>query len=95
IVFSFGSCPSATGAPRPARALLYGVAPVIIAIAAHVLWSLPKTAMKGPLTSAALYLLTGIGKIPLLWRRARSRCWRRGACWCGSAPSGSCSAAGL
>lgn len=54
------------------ESLLYGVIPVIIAVILHALWGLLRTAVKGPLTGVvgavaiALYLLTGIGEIPLL-----------------------------
>lgn len=52
--------------------LLYGVIPVIIAVILQALWGLLRTAVKGPLTgtvgavAVGLYLLTGVGEIPLL-----------------------------
>jgi chromate transporter len=51
--------------------LLYGVKPVIIAIVAHALWGLTRTAVKGPLTGlialAALVLaLAGVNELALL-----------------------------
>jgi chromate transporter len=58
------------GTPEVGR-LLYGIIPVIIAVIAHALWGLLKTAVKGPLTATvgagalALYLL-GVGEILLL-----------------------------
>ncbi len=60
----FGSTPAA-------GRLLYGVKPVIIAIVAAALWSLGRTAIKGPLFAAlALVALTlfliGLNPLPLL-----------------------------
>lgn len=60
------------GTTPTGESLLYGIAPVIIAIVAQALWGLLKTAIKGPLTAVvggcalALYLLLGAGEIPLL-----------------------------
>ena len=60
------------GATPQAESLLYGVIPVIVAVVAQALYGLLRTAVKGPLTavvgaaSLALYLLTGVGEIPLL-----------------------------
>jgi chromate transporter len=51
--------------------LLYGVKPVIIAIVAHALWGLLRTAIKGPLTAAIAALafalaLAGVNELALL-----------------------------
>jgi chromate transporter len=51
--------------------LLYGVKPVIIAIVAHALWGLLRTAVKGPLTAALAALafalaLLGVNELALL-----------------------------
>ncbi|MDN5698655.1 MAG: chromate transporter, partial [Rubrobacter sp.] len=60
------------GTTPQAESLLYGVIPVIVAVIAQALYGLLRTAVKGPLTAIigaaalALYLLTGIGEIPLL-----------------------------
>jgi chromate transporter len=58
---------------RPAAGwLLYGVTPVIIAVVAQALWSLGRTAVKGPLTAAAglavlLLVLAGGHELLLLF----------------------------
>lgn len=63
---SYGSTPAGQG-------LLYGVAPVVIAVVAQALWGLLKTAIKGPVTAAVgavalvLYLFVGVPEIPLLF----------------------------
>lgn len=60
------------GTTPQAESLLYGVIPVIVAVIAQALYGLLRTAVKGTLTAIvgaaalALYLLTGIGEIPLL-----------------------------
>lgn len=60
------------GETPQAESLLYGVIPVIVAVIAQALYGLLRTAVKGPLTAIvgaaalALYLLTGVGEIPLL-----------------------------
>lgn len=61
------------GTTPVAERLLYGIAPVIIAIIAQALWGLLRTAVKGWLTGAVgvatlgLYLFTKVGEIPLLF----------------------------
>lgn len=60
------------GETPQAESLLYGVIPVIVAVIAQALYGLLRTAVKGPLTAIvgaaalALYLITGVGEIPLL-----------------------------
>lgn len=60
------------GSTPQVESLLYGVIPVIVAVIVQALWGLLLTAIKGPLTatvgaiSVLLYLLTGVGEIPLL-----------------------------
>lgn len=60
------------GTTPQAESLLYGVIPVIVAVIAQALYGLLRTAVKGPLTAIvgaaalAMYLLTGVGEIPLL-----------------------------
>ena len=71
IVLVFAVLYARYGSTPEVGRLLYGVIPVIIAVIAHALWGLLKTAVKGPLTATvgavalALYLL-GAGEIPLL-----------------------------
>lgn len=72
IVLAFAVLYERYGSTPAGERLMYGIAPVVIAIVAHALWGLLKTAVKGPLTAVVgaaalvLYLLTGIGEIPLL-----------------------------
>lgn len=71
IVLVFAMLYTRYGSTPEVGRLLYGIIPVIIAVIAHALWGLLKTAVKGPLTATvgaaalALYLL-GVGEIPLL-----------------------------
>jgi chromate transport protein ChrA len=59
-----------------AESLLYGITPVVIAIVAHALWGLLKTAVKGWSTAAigaaalVLYLFAGVPESPLLFGAA-------------------------
>lgn len=72
IVLVFAVLYARYGSTPQVQGLLYGVIPVIIAVIFQALWGLLRTAVKGPLTatvgavSVLLYLLTGIGEIPLL-----------------------------
>lgn len=72
IVLVFAVLYARYGSTPQVQSLLYGVIPVIIAVIFQALWGLLRTAVKGPLTatvgavSVLLYLLTGIGEIPLL-----------------------------
>ena len=60
------------GSTPAGERLLYGIAPVVIAVVAQALWGFSKTAVKGPLlafvgiAALALYLLVGVPEIPLL-----------------------------
>jgi len=82
------------GSTPEGRALLYGIAPVIIAIIVQALWKLGRTAMTGPLLAAVgsatvlLYflgvneiaLLFGAGALVMLARNARpASTWRASA----------------
>lgn len=75
IVLAFAWAYARYGTTPAGESLLYGIAPVIIAIVAQALWGLLKTAVKGPLTATVgggaliLYLLAG--------ERARYRCSSR------------------
>ena len=78
----------AYGATPPARALLYGIQPIVIVVVAQALLGLGRTALKDRLTALLaaavvlgatlgvneLTLLLTAGVVALIWRR-----WRRGA----------------
>lgn len=60
------------GSTPAGESLLYGISPVIMAVILQALWGLGRTAVKDLLTGAVgaaalgLYLLAGVGEIPLL-----------------------------
>lgn len=72
IVLAFAWSYVRYGSTPAGERLLYGVAPVIIAVVAQALWGLLGTAVKGPLTAAVggaallIYVLLGTGEILLL-----------------------------
>ncbi|MDQ4106962.1 MAG: chromate efflux transporter, partial [Actinomycetota bacterium] len=84
IVLVFAVLYDRYGSTPEVERILYGVIPVIIAVIAHALWGLLRTAVKDPLTGAVgaaalvLYLL-GLGEIPLLAAGALAVLLVRGA----------------
>jgi chromate transporter len=76
IVLAFAVAYKIYGSTPTVQNLLYGIAPVVVAVVAQALWGLLKTAVKGPLTAAVgagallLYLFAGVPEIPLLFGAA-------------------------
>lgn len=76
IVLVFAALYARYGSTPAGESLLYGITPVVIAIVAHALWGLLKTAVKGWLTGTvgavalALYLFAGVPEIPLIFGAA-------------------------
>jgi chromate transporter len=76
IVLAFAVMYKRYGSTPAGENLLYGIAPVVIAIVAQALWGLLKTAIKGPLTAVVaagaliLYLFLNVPEIPLLFGSA-------------------------
>lgn len=72
IVLAFAWAYVRYGSTPAGEYLLYGIAPVIIAVVAQALLGLLRTAVKGPLTATvgggalAIYLFLGAGEIPLI-----------------------------